>query len=218
MVVWKPPALRRTRRLSLSRARGIYKGGIVRDKRIVTMRFMFRKEITSTLPVAHFQFRCNDVYDPDVAFGGYQPRGFDEFMTLYDNYAVIGSKMTLIANSSEDRYQSVLGIRVDEANATIDATIEDIIERKGGTFRIFGHNFGKTKMKYSVNTKKWFGATDPFTNLPQFQGSAAGGCSDQIYYTIACGSADATENGPVRLIGWIDYRVMLLNPKKFGAS
>lgn len=41
-----------------------------------------------------FGFRGNGLYDPFIPVGGHQPRGFDDFMKIYDKFTVVGSTCT----------------------------------------------------------------------------------------------------------------------------
>ena len=41
-----------------------------------------------------FGFRGNGLYDPFIPLGGHQPRGFDDFMKIYDKFTVVGSSCT----------------------------------------------------------------------------------------------------------------------------
>jgi len=34
-------------------------------------------------------------YDPEVALGGHQPRGFDQFTDVYNTFTVLGSKISV---------------------------------------------------------------------------------------------------------------------------
>jgi len=40
-------------------------------------------------------FRANSCFDPDFTGGGAQPRGFDQWMTIYSKYVVMKSKITV---------------------------------------------------------------------------------------------------------------------------
>ncbi len=54
--------------------------------------FYTKLRYTDSLTVQHsfgnagtYIFRANDCYDPDLTSTGHQPRGFDQFMSLYIN-------------------------------------------------------------------------------------------------------------------------------------
>ena len=42
---------------------------------------------------AIYAFRCNNLYDPDVALGGQQPLYYDQITAIYDHWTVTKSKM-----------------------------------------------------------------------------------------------------------------------------
>jgi len=66
-------------------------------------------------------FRASNIFDPDFSGSGLQPRHFDLFSEIYDNYTVIKSKLSAkvvgYSNSSDDA--QALGIRVSP-----DSTLE----------------------------------------------------------------------------------------------
>lgn len=50
--------------------------------------------LTTNQAVTH-QIRANDLYDPQFALGGHQPRSFDEYMGLYSTFTVKSSKIMI---------------------------------------------------------------------------------------------------------------------------
>lgn len=89
------------RRRNRSRSRARSKRVVVpRDKlgfatsMVSTLRYSTRVEFTPTgITTQALTFRANDMYDPEAAVGGGQPRGFDQMMELYNNYTVTDSKI-----------------------------------------------------------------------------------------------------------------------------
>lgn len=56
------------------------------------LRYCVRRECKLTSADAVVTtIRANDLYDPEFAIGGHQPRGFDEMMKVYKTFTVIGS-------------------------------------------------------------------------------------------------------------------------------
>lgn len=53
---------------------------------------------------AIYQFRMNDLFDPDYTGTGHQPQWFDQLAAVYSNYKVLGSKITatFIPNNISD--------------------------------------------------------------------------------------------------------------------
>ena len=60
-----------------------------------TLRYAMRTEFALTNDQTFVcKLRANDLRDPEVALGGHQPRGFDDFMNIYDKFTVTGSKIS----------------------------------------------------------------------------------------------------------------------------
>ena len=60
------------------------------------LRYTERIEFTPTsTSVQQQRYRGNGVYDPNVTGTGHQPRGFDQFMDIYQKFTVLGSTCTV---------------------------------------------------------------------------------------------------------------------------
>jgi len=68
-----------------------------------------RLQITDTLQLtqgfagvpAVYQYRLNDLFDPDVTATGHQPKFFDQFAALYSEYKVLNAKITVKFSTSQ---------------------------------------------------------------------------------------------------------------------
>lgn len=63
---------------------------------VATLRYVDRLEFepdSTTTKV--WSFRANGAFDPLANVGGHQPRGFDEYSSLYSTYTVTASKVTV---------------------------------------------------------------------------------------------------------------------------
>lgn len=58
--------------------------------------------------IAVQKFRVNGLYDVDFTGSGHQPRYFDQLMTIYDHYSVIGCKVKITATNRDDNYAQIL--------------------------------------------------------------------------------------------------------------
>lgn len=52
-------------------------------------------EMQSATAPSSYQFRANNLYDPNYGAGGHQPRGFDQFMAQYGEYTVHGATISI---------------------------------------------------------------------------------------------------------------------------
>lgn len=65
-------------------------------------------------------FSANGLYDPDITNAGHQPIGFDQLMTIYNHYVVLGSKIRVQFFGREDTNSSmsgVVGIYADDSSS-----------------------------------------------------------------------------------------------------
>jgi len=51
---------------------------------------------------AEYLFRVNSVFDPDLTSTGAQPRGLDQWLTMYNNWEVMGCKYEVMVSPSSD--------------------------------------------------------------------------------------------------------------------
>ena len=65
----------------------------VRD--VITYREEFVTEEAQTFGAVQRTYRGNSVFDPRFATGGGQPKGFDNYMALYNEFYVVKSKITV---------------------------------------------------------------------------------------------------------------------------
>jgi len=104
---------------------------------------------------AIWQFRMNSLYDPDLTGTGHQPQWFDQLSAVYNNYKVLGSKITctFIPNNisdteANDKGPYICGITTVAGTtsfgaASYPALLEDgnavhgiIVDKQGGSNKL----------------------------------------------------------------------------------
>ncbi len=195
------------------------KSGIVRDRRMVSMRYAFKITLTADA-FRTYQFRANSLFDPDITGVGHQPRGFDQYMILYDKYAVVSSKITVKAWDPRTVEPFMLSIRVKQNTTASDATYFDAVENPGGMVRFGTAQNGRPPLsvRASVNVAKFFNRSGGIADDPDLQGTASSNPNVDVWYDVHVSPIGALNAGALDMVGWIDYRVMLLEPKKIGGS
>lgn len=168
-------------------------------------------------PINGVTLRVNSLYDQDYSLGGQQPDGFDQMMTWYNNYCVVGWKVTVTSINSAT-YPSELGpnayylwcdddpvldSRISLATNYIDHL--PIESRKRGQKRRSGikqtgntggysgfsqHRTSKIMMKGSV--KKDFNLGDVKDNLQDLSGTASTNPSKVQYVSLVIAPIDST--------------------------
>lgn len=70
---------------------------------------------------------ANSVYDPDFTGTGHQPLYYDQYTAIYDQYVVLGSKITITFANRDTAKNAIIGI-VGEDDGTASPTIDTLME------------------------------------------------------------------------------------------
>jgi hypothetical protein len=108
---------------------------------------------------SNYKYCLNSLYDPNVSGVGHQPMGFDNLMSIYEKYTVVGAKIT-VCFIGDTTVPSVCGLRLVDGNETAVADKKRAIENGDSSWRYMttangGNN--KIVLSRSVNCKKFFG-------------------------------------------------------------
>lgn len=76
-------------------------------------------------------FRANSVFDPDFTGTGHQPMYFDQWAAIYDQYVVLGAKITAEFTSTSSTLSQIVGI-VGDDDATISGVLTNLLEQNNG--------------------------------------------------------------------------------------
>jgi len=113
---------------------------------------------------AGYTFALNGLYDPDISGSGHQPMGFDQFTALYQNYKVLGAKVTakFTIDAQSTSTGQFVGIQFHENQAYSPTSYDQIMERGRCTSRYLSGTealpFAQCSMKWSG--KKWYGSNN----------------------------------------------------------
>ncbi len=83
--------------------------------------YQVQRLVTSSDTLQTKEYRGNSIFDPEVAVGGQQPRGFDEYAVLYSKYYVVGSSITVTSKTIAGSDPAIIGVFASSAAATSDA-------------------------------------------------------------------------------------------------
>lgn len=176
--------------------------------------------------VADYVFSANGMYDPNITGTGHQPLGFDQWMTFYDHYTVIGAKISATWHSAGDTNTSqnagYVGIVLADAATSLSGTAIDYIIEQGKTsYKPFGEsNSGNAIVTVSrrSSTKKFFGRSDIMDNS-DLRGSASGNPTEQYYFHLwAAPVAPSFDPELMYATVKIQYIAILTEPKLLAQS
>lgn len=142
-------------------------------------------------------FAANDLYDPNVAVGGHQPRGFDQWMAFYNHFCVIGAriKVTFMSQGGTAGTDSFLCAISVHDDTTTGTSYNDLLENTGAVTGYCGTGTGAgTKTLYKkFSSKKFFGVTNILDD-DKFQGTVAASPAEQAFFHITVAAADGSSD------------------------
>uniref|UniRef100_UPI0040488A21 hypothetical protein n=1 Tax=Flavobacterium sp. TaxID=239 RepID=UPI0040488A21 len=150
--------------------------------------------ITSTGGVyATHAFNFMGLYDPDISGVGHQPLGFDQMMTLYDHYQVLGVKATFTIHYASADCVVGLATSDDTTLPTVYQSIDDFMENPGNQYKFITQDTvtqGPCYLSKRISPSKFFGLKkSQFQGEDKYQGTA---------------SANPSETGGLHLLCWAD--------------
>lgn len=178
----------------------------------------------ATNGMAYHTFRANGCHDPNMTGVGHQPHSWDQYKTLYNQYVVLGSKITIQPTRLDSTDQiGYFGIIRRTGTSTVLSSLSNIgaiMESRNGVYRrMNGFRSGgpEKSLTSKFSHKKQF-STSPVehthlvTGDPTLQNLAVWDC-----YMVP----NSTESGDPPAIPFlvtIEYIVMFKEPKHLAQS
>lgn len=88
--------------------------------------------------IAYQVFRANSIFDPDFTGVGHQPMYRDTYASVYDQYTVIGSKITVNFNQTTTSGTCIVGIHGDD-DQNNTAPLFNLIEQNNTSWTRIGN-------------------------------------------------------------------------------
>lgn len=210
-----------TRKTTVQKGAGFSAGQIVKLNYCSTG---FSLDATTGTVTDHM-FSATSLYDPDVTGVGHQPMAFDQWMTFYDHYCVLGSKITVTAMTTSGGLlnQHIVGITLADgtANFTGVKDFSDLVEQGRSTYRVLGQegsNKAVVTMSKNFSGKKFFQNPD-YANEKDHQGTAGTSPDENAYFHVWTGSVNITTDPDiVRFFVRVQYIVKFTEPKILAQS
>lgn len=159
----------------------------------------------------NYIFSANSLYDPNVTGAGHQPRGFDELMSFYDHYVVIGAKLTVTACNRDANYSQYIAIMAkDDANTF--STINDYVEQSDTRYHILSKEGGGNdcrRMSIQLSPPKYAGRSVDDNDL---RGSNTTGPNEGVYFHIAAAPTQSIDSSQVDVSVLIEYIAVFSEP------
>lgn len=220
----KKARYRRRRAFYRKSGRMVRQPRVIADSQIVKLRYVDFIQLDAGIGTpAYDTFSATSCFDPYVGAGGHQPLGFDQWMTFYNHYQVLGAKATAYARQYADLGGDAVWL-VGQTSASTTAPASNInqyIEQKRSkytflTAKLGAQNTGKVTVHYSP--RRFFNLKNP-RDEHDLRGDASSSPTENAYFQFIAGGGNPADNpGPVNVRVVIDYVVLLTERKHLAQS
>lgn len=174
--------------------------------------------------LASRRFRCNGLWDPDVALGGHQPYGFDQLAAVFNRYLVLGAKITItpmVNGAGGPGTGQALGIaiKLSDRDTLLSTTPTVIQEQPGYKYKLFSNSAvtGRMSLSMGFSPRKVIGKK--FMWDGQYQGTVGTDPGDQWYWHVIYFSPIPTTQPPEMTFNVrIDYVARFMSPVELNSS
>lgn len=194
-------------------------------KKLVKLKYATTVSLNASASTPNYKyFSCNGMYAPEIV-GGHSPLFYNQWMSNYDHYQVIGSSMrvTQVPTGASNSNPALWGIILDDETTFSYTNAAQIVESNQG------RNFRQCQNGSSgLNTNgrnprliKKFSAKKHLGDLSdKHEGSATSNPTDQMFYGLWVASPDtgATDPNNMTFMVEISYIAILKEPKFIAQS
>lgn len=170
-----------------------------------------------------YVFSANDAFDPNRTGSGHQPIGFDQMMSVYNQFTVISSSISVTAVNGLATTTRVGVSLIPSATAVTNITqrVENGLGKMGlllGAKQPGQHCVQRMVLKCDV--AKYFGVNgmQGFVQNPSFLGNAATSPTEGVFFQIQAWDLMLTETYSVAADVLVSYDVVFWEPKQLGTS
>lgn len=168
---------------------------------------------------ADYVFSANGLYDPNITGIGHQPIGFDQLMTMYNHYTVIGAKITLTVKNQDTSSLQWVGVAVTASPATL-TNIQEVVENgycKMVAVDTLGTDGGFKQITVPVSIGKFMGRKHILSE-DDFRGGLSTNPPEQVYFHCVAAPNSTQDTSQISCHAIIDYITVFTEPKQLPQS
>ncbi len=160
-------------------------------------------------------FSANGCYDPDITSTGHQPRGFDNYMALYDHYLV--RKARIIVSMAPGACDMNVGITIRDGTST--EVGQGYLESPNTSWQVLLSSATKPAvMSLDVDIGRWLDRDDIRDNK-ELQGSTSANPDEEVYFHVFAQAQDSVSTpGVIYFTTKILYYVTFREPTQPSVS
>lgn len=161
-------------------------------------------------------YRANGMYDVDITGVGHQPRGFDQFMNMFDHFTVTSAVITATFLSTDGTYNTTVGVALRDKN-DVELAPSDYTEHQNVKWKLMSTNDDSKVIKMGFNAKSFFNISNPL-NEKDLAGTAAANPTEGALFHVFVAPLQAVDAGAVDVYIQIDYCATFTEPTELQAS
>jgi hypothetical protein len=161
-------------------------------------------------------FEANGMYDPDITGVGGQPRGFDQFMLLYDHFLVTHAAIDVMFGPSD--VAGISGITLYDKSATL-TDITDYAEQGNTVCKANPSTQGyECRLRHKVDIAKFL-CKDKLRDEKDLHGNSTNNPVEDVMWHVWTGAQSSTADGTaLNAFVILDFYGEFSEPKDPGAS
>lgn len=170
--------------------------------------------------VAKYEFCANGLFDPNLTGVGHQPLGFDQWMTFYHHYCVLGSRIRVDFINGSATSQYVVGCAIlPQAGLTLSQdTIRERSNQKYRTISVATGGSNRCNMTLNFSTKKFNGGVNPLTRDDLKGNDFSNPTETSVFYVYAESTDGVTDPDPIDCTISIQYICCFFEPRQLTGS
>lgn len=159
-------------------------------------------------------FSLNGLYDPDITSTGKQPIGFDQMMTMYNHYTVLGAKAKVTFTNTDTSYSQICLLQVKDSDSN-SLNYQQQIENGLTNYKVAGVAGSGAEivtLHQKVGMSRFFGKI--VATEHDYRGTTSNNPSEQVYLHVSVVPNASVDSAAVACTVEIDYIALLHEPKE----
>jgi hypothetical protein len=173
---------------------------------ITKMRYgeLITMSTTALVPLKSYHYRANSAYDPDFTSIGHQPMYYDQYSAIYDQYVVLGAKIT-VQFMTAGAQNVIVGINQDDDSTTL-TTLSILLEQNNSVSTVLaGTNSDNCTLSMVYSPMQAFGVDAKSDGASQI--SVGANPTEETYWLIWATCQDTTSAQTINALIDIEYTV-----------
>lgn len=163
-------------------------------------------------------YRATSIVSPNSTHN-HQPRYFDQLMSMYDHYVVLGAKITCQFFNTDTSNSAVVSLGIFDDGSPL-STQNDYMENKHARYKVMGSRDSATS-KVTLRgsySPRFLGKNNPI-NSKELKGTLTTNPDENAYFhVVVAGLPESIDLGNVRSVTQIIYTVAFVEPNSVAQS